>query len=32
LGHILHYADAVVIVAIGAGIVWFVWNQLKKRA
>jgi len=32
LSHILHYADAAVIAAIGAGIVWFVWNQLKKRA
>jgi len=31
LSHILHYGDAAVVVAIGAGIVWFVWNQLKKR-
>ena len=32
LSHILHYADAAVIAAIGAGIVWFVWNQLRKHA
>jgi membrane protein DedA with SNARE-associated domain len=32
LSHILHYADAVVIAAVGAGIVWFIWDQLRKRA
>jgi membrane protein DedA with SNARE-associated domain len=31
LGHILHYGDAAVIAAITAGIVWFVWNQTRKR-
>lgn len=31
LSHILHYGDAAVVVAIAGGILWFVWNQLKKR-
>ena len=31
LSHILHYGDAAVVVAIVAGILWFVWNQLRKR-
>ncbi|WP_174275196.1 DedA family protein [Sphingomonas bacterium] len=31
LGHILHYADAAVIVALVAGGIWFVLHQLKKR-
>ena len=32
LSHILHYADAAVIAAIGAGIVWFVWREIRKRS
>ena len=31
LGHILHYGDAVVVVALAAGFTWFVLHQLKKR-
>ena len=32
LSHILHYADAAVIAAIGAGIVWSVWREIRKRS
>jgi len=31
LSHILHYADAAVIVVLAIGILWFVWHQLKMR-
>jgi membrane protein DedA with SNARE-associated domain len=31
LSHILHGADAAVVVALAAGIVWFVWREIKKR-
>jgi len=31
LKHILHKADAVIVVAVLAGIVWFVWSHLKNR-
>ncbi|WP_116091539.1 DedA family protein [Sphingomonas crusticola] len=31
LSHILHGADAAVVAALAAGIVWFVWREIKKR-
>jgi len=31
LSHALHFADAAVVAAIAAGVLWFVWKQLKKR-
>ena len=31
LSHALHYADAAVVAVIAAGIVWFVWREIKKR-
>ncbi len=31
LSHILHYGDAAVVVALAAGVAWFVIHQLRKR-
>ena len=31
LSHALHYADAAVVAVIAAGILWFVWREIKKR-
>jgi membrane protein DedA with SNARE-associated domain len=31
LSHILHKADAAVVVVLVIGFVWFIWHQLKKR-
>ena len=31
LAHLLHGADAAVVLAIVGGVAWFVWHQVKKR-
>ncbi|HWI86992.1 MAG TPA: DedA family protein [Sphingomonas sp.] len=31
LSHILHGADALIVVLLAAGIAWFVWREVRKR-
>jgi len=31
MAHILHAADAVVVALLAAGIIWFVWREIRKR-